>query len=566
LTTFVDSLPAPIRAYLPRTRDDARRFGAFLVAVTFLNVLFNLRFPSGELHFWYLLPSFDVVTLLVAFVLVRAQGWRVPTFVHVALTAFVVLVRILRFGDGVQDRYFAQRFSLYDLAMFPEGVRFAHSVLPWWKFYAALVAALALLLLLPVLVFRALRTVEAYFDDVKRAPLVGVLALVLFGVGLVQPRKPHHKPLFFGGFGISTFPRVRREVSFLVSVVADRGKWSRAVAVADEMLSRTPSNLAKLERRNVHLILVESYGVVAVERPNFVATLTPTFRSIESELAALGYSIASGRVTSPTFGGRSWLAHATLASAVTTTDQLGFDTVSALKPKVISGFFRAAGYRTVLAAPGVTRVGTKGDLHRFDKNYYFSDYGYVGPAFAWATMPDQFVLDTVRRRELARPAAPLFIQYILVSSHAPWSETPTIVEDWSRLQNGALFETQPVVRFPIVWPNFQHAHEAYVRSLVYDFEVIKRYVARYLNDDSLVIVLGDHQPVVEISENEHEHAVPVHVFSKNRAFVEPFLARGYVPGMWPRGKARARGMETFLPDLLRDFSTKPGDPHASSSK
>ena len=25
---------------------------------------------------------------------------------------------------------------------------------------------------------------------------------------------------------------------------------------------------------------------------------------------------------------------------------------------------------------------------------------------------------------------PLFVQYVLVSSHAPWSETPTIVEDW----------------------------------------------------------------------------------------------------------------------------------------
>jgi hypothetical protein len=476
--------------------------------------------------------------------------------VHGVLAGFITLVRVLRLGDGIQDRYFGQRFSLYDLAMLPEGVRFAHSVLPWWKFFAALLAVVAVLVLLPFATYRALRTAEAYFDDVKRAPFLGLLVLVAFGIGFVQPRK---KQLFmsgaFGGFGSSVAPRLRREASYLMGVYADREKWEHAVARTDELLARTPSNLAKLERKNVHLILVESYGVIAVERPDFVKTITPTFGAMESELGALGYSIVSGRLDSPTFGGRSWLAQSTLATAVPVTDQLGFDTIMMLKPRVLSGFFRTAGYRTVLAAPGVTRQGFRGDLYRFDKSYHYADFDYAGPAFAWATMPDQFVFDTIRRRELAAASGPLFVQYILVSSHAPWSETPTIVEDWSRLRNGALFDTQPVLRFPIVWPNFEHAQEAYIRSVVYDFEIIKRYVARFLNDDSLVIVLGDHQPVVEISGDERLRTVPVHVFSKNEAFVQAFIRRGYVPGMWPRGNAPPRGMETFLPDLLRDFST-----------
>ncbi|HEX6277282.1 MAG TPA: sulfatase-like hydrolase/transferase, partial [Polyangiaceae bacterium] len=473
------------------------------------------------------MPSLDVMILLVAFFLVRAQGWSVPKLVHGCLAGFVCVVRVLRLGDGIQDRYFAQRFSLYDLAMFPEGVRFAHSALPWWKFYAALLAAVTLLALLPLFAYHTLRTAEAYFVDWKRAPLVGVLALVAFGVGLAQPRKSHHKPLFAGGFGNSIAPRLQREARFLASVFADRGKWAEAVARADALLARTPSDLAKLERKNVHLVLVESYGVVVVERPEFVSAIRPTFRAIEEELAGLGYSIASGRLDSPTFGGRSWLAQSTLATAIPVTDQLGFDTVATVKPKVLSGYFRAAGYRTVLAAPGVTRLGTRGDLYRFDKNYYYADFEYVGPAFAWATMPDQFVFDTIRRRELARASGPLFVQYVLVSSHAPWSETPTLVDDWSKLGNGAVFDTQPVVRYPIVWPNFGRAHEAYVRSIVYDFEVIRRYVTRFLNDDSLVIVLGDHQPVVEISGDERVKTVPVHVFSKNDAFVEPFRRRGY---------------------------------------
>jgi hypothetical protein len=555
--TFAESISARLGPFIPHTRAEARRFATFLLSVTALNVLFNLRFPSGELHFWYVLPSVDVMMILVAFLLVRGQGWSVPKGVLGGLAAFVCVVRVIRLGDGIQDRYFAQRFSLYDLAMFPEGVRFAHSALPWWKFYAALAGALALVALLPVVAYLALRAAEAYFADWKRAPLVGALSLVAFGVGLAQPRKPHHKPLFAGGFGTSVAPRLLREAKFLASVYADRGKWAEAIARADALLARTPSNLAKLERKNVHLVLVESYGVVVVERPEYASAIRPTFQALESELGGLGYSLASGRLDSTTFGGRSWLAQSTLATGIPVTDQLGFDTVAVAKPRVLSGFFRAAGYRTVLAAPGVTRVGTRGDLYRFDKNYYYADFHYAGPAFAWATMPDQFVFDTIRRCELARPGAPLFVQYVLVSSHAPWSETPTLVDDWSKLGDGAIFDTQPVVRYPIVWPNFEHAGEAYIRSIIYDFEVIRRYVTRYLNDDSLVIVLGDHQPVVEISGDERVKSVPVHVFSKNDAFVEVFRRRGYVPGMWPARSAPPRGLETFLPDLLRDFSSTP---------
>jgi hypothetical protein len=522
--------------------------------VIFLNVLFNLRFPSLEVPLWYVIPSVDVVMILGGFVLVGSQGWRVPKAVHVVLVVLIVLARLLRFGDGIQDRYYAQRFTLYDLALLPEGIRFAHSALPAWKFYPLLLVVGAALLILPLAASRALRLAEAYLFDWKRAPLVGALAVFAFGIGLVLPREVRHQKLFTGGYGTSIGPRMRREVSFLFGVWVDREKWRSAIGRADQELSRTPSDLALLGRRNVHLILVESYGEVAVERPDFVTAITPSFRALETELGARGFSVASGKMVSTTFGGRSWLAHATLATTVPVTDQLAFDTVHASKPKTMAGFFRAAGYRTVLVAPGVTRPGSRGDLYRFDKNYYYADFEYEGPAFAWATLPDQFALDFVRRRELTS-TQPLFIQYVLVSSHAPWSETPTIVEDWSRLGNGAIFDIQPVLRFPIVWPNFENAHEAYIRSIVYEFEVIRRFVVEFIQDDALVIVLGDHQPVVEVSGDERNKRVPIHVFSREKALVEPFLARGYVPGMWPSGAKEARGMESFLFDLLRDFST-----------
>jgi len=556
LTTIARSLPAWLRRYLPRDRAEKRRFAGFLGATLLLDTLFNLRFPALEVPFWYLLPSVDVVMIFGAFAIIGAQGWRIPKPVQIALVALVVLVRILRFGDGLEDRYYAQKFTLYELWLAPEGVRFAHSVLAWWKFWPLALGLFALLVLLPVGAYYALRTAATYLSELKRLPLIGVIFLFAFGIGLAAPRETRHPKLFMGGFGVSAGPRIRREATFLLSVVAERGVWGRAIARAHDELGRTPSDLAKLGRHNVHLILVESYGVVVVDNPDFVATIQPTFDSIEKTLGERGFTVASGRLISPTFGGRSWLAHTTLATSVRTTDQFGYDIVFAAKPKTMASFFHAAGYRTVLASPGTTREGNRGDLYHFDKNYYYWNFDYVGPAFAWATMPDQYVLDFVRRRELST-TSPLFVQYVLVSSHAPWSETPTIVEDWSKLENGAIFDTQPVLRFPIVWPNFEHAQEAYIRSIVYDFAIIERYIRQFLTDDSLVIVLGDHQPVVEVSGNEAERAVPVHVFSRKKELVEAFIRRGYVAGMWPRGAAKPRGMETFLPDLLRDFSTTP---------
>jgi hypothetical protein len=172
-------------------------------------------------------------------------------------------------------------------------------------------------------------------------------------------------------------------------------------------------------------------------------------------------------------------------------------------------------------------------------------------------MPDQYVLDLIRRRELTSKM-PLFVQYVLVSSHAPWSETPTLVADWSKLGHGEIFDTHPVYRYPVVWPEFKDPHEAYIRSIVYDFEVIAAFIEQFVTDESLVIVLGDHQPVVQVTGHESDHRVPIHVFSRDKALVEPFVGRGYVPGLWPKGAAKPRSFETFLPDLLRDFSGAEG--------
>jgi hypothetical protein len=99
-----------------------------------------------------------------------------------------------------------------------------------------------------------------------------------------------------------------------------------------------------------------------------------------------------------------------------------------------------------------------------------------------------------------------------------------MVNDWSSLGDGSIYQRLDVVRYPIVWPDLSNASEAYMRSVVYDLEVLKRYLAEFVRDDSLVIILGDHQPVAEVNGDSASHGVPIHVMSRDRTFVEPFVA------------------------------------------
>ncbi|HEX3849433.1 MAG TPA: hypothetical protein VHW01_00620, partial [Polyangiaceae bacterium] len=82
----------------------------------------------------------------------------------------------------------------------------------------------------------------------------------------------------------------------------------------------------------------------------------------------------------------------------------------------------------------------------------------------------------------------------------------------------------------------------------------------YVNDDSLVIILGDHQPVAGVNDHSASYGVPIHVLSRSAALLQPFIVRGYSAGMRPRRSGVRPGLESFLPDFLADFSGAPGSP------
>jgi phosphatidylglycerophosphate synthase len=557
--SFVDAyptlavLPSSIAGFGKRAWRRGWRALLFIASWSFLNVLVNLRFPAAEPVAWYFLPSLDITVLLAAFGVIGLVGWRLPWAVRVLLVASLLLVRLMRLGDGIAGQYFSRPFSLYtDLPMVSELVRYLHSTMALGRFMAAVVAAIGATVLVVYVIDRALALLATYLRG--RRPALVFAGLVL-PLALVSPFLEHdtrYVQRYAGAFGSSALPRLRREAEFLVNVYSRRASDAKAIASVQEVLRHTPTRLERLHHANVLLLFVESYGATVLERQLFTNETLPALRSMDADLANHGFATASGLLTSATYGGMSWLAHATLMTGVRTTNQLEYDLLGVHKPRSMAHILHEAGYHTVLLEPNTNRQSSGADFYDFDETYRSWNFDYAGPAFAWATMPDQYVLDFARRKVVELAQGPLFATYVLVSSHAPWSHVPTLVPDWSHVGNGAIYHSHPLKRAHLDWSNFSQAAEPYLTSILYDLEVLRGYLIEFVHDDSLVIILGDHQPVSEVTESSPSWAVPIHVISRDADLVAPFVSRGYSRGMVPLNGNLP--MEDFLVDFLRDFS------------
>jgi phosphatidylglycerophosphate synthase len=557
--SFLVAYPPPWHASASKSASTRPRWSfvyatlLFLVAWSFLNVMVNVRYPALEPAGWYFLPSLDVTLLLAGFALLGLIGLRLPVWARVPIVALFVAARGLRIGDGVTGFYFGKLFNLYtDLPLAPELVRYAHSTYPAWKFYTGAAVALAMVVALALAVDRAVAFAAGYLRHRRRILVFAGLVLPFAVVSGFLDQDPRYNQRYAGAFGSSVVPRFRREATFLLNVYDHQLSGMRAIVDTQELLKRTPKHLDRLHHANVYVMFVESYGVTVLDRPSFAEQAVPALGAMQSRLSYRGFTSASGRMESATYGGMSWLAHATFLTGVRTSDQLEYDLLGVSHPRSLARMAHEAGYYTILIQPNTNRQSHTADFYDFDQTYKNWDFDYAGPSFAWASMPDQYVLDFIRRKAIDHAKGPLFLVYNLISSHAPWSHVPTMVEDWSQVGNGTIYNNHPIKRAHTNWPGFSNAAEPYLGSILYDFGVIADYITRFVDDDSLLIVLGDHQPVSEITDNSPSWAVPVHVISRDPSLVEPFVARGYTPGMIPRQTTSS--MDAFLVDFLHDFS------------
>jgi hypothetical protein len=147
----------------------------------------------------------------------------------------------------------------------------------------------------------------------------------------------------------------------------------------------------------------------------------------------------------------------------------------------------------------------------------------------------------------------VFTQVILVSSHIPFAPIPPYLTDW---EDAGSFASVSAKAMEEVWrqPDWTRLAPDYLSSLRYDFTAVAGWLTRRISGDGLVILLGDHQPPAIVGGlPQPPWTVPIHVLSQDPDLIAPFLAEGYVPGLFPTQAPPHPGMETFLARLLAAF-------------
>jgi len=396
------------------------------------------------------------------------------------------------------------------------------------------VAALAALVLLPLAAVRVTRAAARH----RRAATTGVVV-----VGVVWALLAVLGTTTGANLGVAsaqTSTVAADHVGDLRQGIADRAEFER-LAASDPYAATSPQSLlAGLQGKDVLVVFVESYGRVALEDPRLAPTVTAAVDRASTGLGAAGFSGRSAYLTSPTFGGLSWLAHSTLQTGLPITDQVRYNAVLDTRRLTLASAFGSAGWRTVLVSPADENdISPVTGFYGYDALYDGPALDYRGPKFGYAPVPDQFTLATLAQRELTPgPRAPLMAEVDLVSSHTPWAPLPRMLAPGA-LGDGSAYQQvfDQAATADAVWSDPARVKQAYADSVAYSLDALTSFVANAHDDNLVLVVLGDHQPAAVISGEGASHDVPVSVVAKDPAVLDRIGGWGWQPGLRPSAAA-----------------------------
>ncbi|WP_308257804.1 sulfatase [Pseudonocardia lacus] len=314
--------------------------------------------------------------------------------------------------------------------------------------------------------------------------------------------------------------------------------------------------LGGLAGKDVVLTFVESYGRAAVENPELAPVIDAVLDDGTRRLEAAGFASRSAFLTSPTAGGGSWLAHATLLSGLWVTNQQSYHTLVDSDRMTLNGAFQRADWDTVGVMPGLTSAWPEEAFYGIDRLYDFRNLGYRGQSFSGFHTPDQYTLSAFERLERSAPDnAPLMAEIPLVTSHFPWVPVPPSLP-WDSVGDGSIYDTLPVTdeSMEAVWSDPVKIRAQYARSIGYSLESVISYVETHGDDDLVLVFLGDHQPAPIVTGEQGGRDVPITIVAKDPAVLDQVAGWDWDAGLNPGPAAPVWRMDDFRDKFLTTFS------------
>ena len=511
---------------------------AFAASLVLLFVL--MRFP-GSPDLWSLshVVRWPLELPLVVLALAMIPRGR-SGVARASLVAALATLLLLRLADLGSRLAFGRAFSpLTEMHLIGQGWTLASRTVGLGE--AALAVSLSLLALVMVAVFlhRGLGRIDSFGSAARRR--LAVLSAVLLAVGsslwTVQQWR---------GVDLRTSADLGVELVERIAAtrraVADQKAF--AVELADDPLADSPPRFAALAGLDVVVLFVESYGRSFVDAEHFETRAQGVLETLADDTARGGFSARSGWLDSPIRGGRSWLAHATLASGLALSDQARFDRLLGSGRPSLQSLLGDAGWRTAVVLPVVSGEWVEGAWYDVDRFLDGPALGYAGQGFGYVSMPDQYTLSAFGpplREE--GDDAPLAVTVGLLGSHAPWTPLALPV-DWDTIGDGAVFDGSRREGKPLDWARPEPVRDAYARSLELTLGRVGEYLSRH-GDEAIFVVLGDHQPAHVIAGWAPNAHVPIHVFARDPALLARLPDDVFVDGTVPGERTPALPMHAF---------------------
>lgn len=508
-----------------------------------LLLLLPLWLRFGEIATRWIALEAVLLAALLALLPAGRLGWLRPL-----LTLAVVVAVLAGLGDAATHLAFGRSLNLYlDLPLLRSVFHLLEGNLGTGLAWAATLVALLLIGLVGWALSLMLRTGQR---QTPAAAVALVAALLLVASGALMAAQWHHQR-WLPVARTPAMDTLRFQGRQLVDTHRAHRDFAARLAEAPTRATALPG----LAGRDVLLVFVESYGATAVFDPRFADVVVPRLDEMARRLSAAGLSVATGVLDAPIRGGQSWLAHASTLGGLPIDNSLWYRLMLASDRPTLVDDFRATGHRTLTVMPAITLAWPEGEAYGFDEIHAAADIDYAGPPLHWVTMPDQFTLHHFEQRIRRSAEGPLFAQVALISSHAPWTPILPVLDDWDDVGDGSIFwQWADAGDSPDeLWQDLERVRDHYALSVDYALQASTRWAEAFVDDDTLLILLGDHPAAPLIIGEEAGYGVPVHVISGDPTLLAPFLARGFVPGMVPGSGEATAGLDALRGWLHEDF-------------
>ncbi|EWM10940.1 hypothetical protein KUTG_01244 [Kutzneria sp. 744] len=535
----------------------ARRVLAVTATVlAFLLVLFALVAPDDLSKLTPLafvrIPVEGLVGILV--LLLLPAKWRKPAgIVAGGLLGVLTILKLTNMGFYASlNRPFD---PVYDWTFLGPGLEFVQGqvgdALGWVAAALVIVVAIGLIIFTALSVARLGGYVAKHRTGAFRGvALMAVIWLVLAPTGAQLAAGQPLAASNTAALAVNDLRQVSADIS-------DQREFAREVAADPYVGQPHDKLLSGLRGKNVLLVFVESYGRSAVMNSSFAPAIDAVLDGTE-KLAQAGFAAKSGFLTSPTFGGGSWLAHSTLESGVDVNSQYRYTSLINGDRFTLARAFNDAGWRTFADDPANTRDWVpESQFYGYDSVYDSRNVGYKGPVFSYATMPDQYSMNFIRQHELTKPG-PAFGEIDLISSHVPWTPAPQMV-DWNSMGDGSMFGPQAANGKQVkdVWPDQAKVQQAYGETIQYSLNTLISYLQNFGDDNTVMVFLGDHQPGTLVSGTAADHDVPISIVAKDPSVLNRVAGWGWTDGLKPSPHAPLWPMSAFRDKFLAAFGDQP---------